>query len=185
MNVILTQDVYKLGSLGDEVNVKPGYARNFLIPQGKAVPMTRGNQKMVEHHRAILAKKRALAIDESKALEAKLEALELLFKVKAGESGKLFGSVTLKQIADEVHAQGIEVDRRLFALAAPIKSLGTHLVTVKLHTEVYAELKIKVAAEEIIKDAKAKALEAGLDYEEEPEAPKAKPRREETPEEEA
>ncbi|OGG99176.1 MAG: 50S ribosomal protein L9 [Candidatus Lambdaproteobacteria bacterium RIFOXYD1_FULL_56_27] len=168
MNVILTQDVYNLGSLGDEVAVKPGYARNFLIPQGKAVPVNRQNIKLIEHQRALLNKKRQEAIDNAKAFKAKLEALELVFMVKAGESGKLFGSVTQKMIADELVAQGMEIDRRMVNLSQPVKSLGTYKMAVKLHSSVVAEVTFKVAADEIIKEVKEEVLVPVEQVEEEP-----------------
>jgi len=153
MKVILKEDVYKLGSLGDEINVKDGYARNFLIPQSKAVPVTKGNKKMVEHHRALLAQKRKAAIDEAKDMATKLKATELVFKVKAGESGKLFGSVTLNQIIDALHEQGIDLSKKVVSIAGHIKTLGTHGVSAKLHSEVACDFKIRVEAEgEKVKD---------------------------------
>lgn len=167
MNVILTQDVFKLGSLGDEVSVKPGYARNFLIPQGLAVPVTRQNIKQIEHQRALLAKKRQEAVDTAKAMQSKLEGLDLVFKVKAGESGKLFGSVTQKMVVEAIAEQGVELDKRLVSLAAPIKNLGSHELSIKLHTEVSANLTLKVVADELIKEPKA---ETETDGEEAPDA---------------
>ena len=148
MKVILTQDVAKLGSLGDEVEVKRGYARNYLIPQGCAVLLTRDNKKQVEHQRKIIAKKRADAIAACKEQAAQLENTEIVFTMKSGESGKLFGSVTQKHVHDVLTAQGIELDRKKLHLAAPIKTLGSHIMLVKLHTEVSANLEIKVVAEE-------------------------------------
>ncbi|MDT8448301.1 MAG: 50S ribosomal protein L9 [bacterium] len=159
MNVILTQDVYNLGSLGDEVIVKAGYARNYLIPQGFAVPVTRQNIKQIEHQRALLNKKREEAINSAKALKAKLEALDMVFKVKAGESGKLFGSVTQKNITEAIAEKGIELDKRLVTLLAPIKTLGNYDLVVKLHSEVNASMTIKVAADELVKEPKAEAEE--------------------------
>ena len=133
MKLILKQDVYGLGSLGDEIAVKPGYGRNFLIPQGFAVPITNQNKKEVEHHKALLAKKRALAIGESQELAGRLEASGLEFKVNAGESGKLFGSVTPKQIFEALHAKGIDLSKKILQIAGPIKTLGTHTITAKLY----------------------------------------------------
>ena len=99
MKIILTQDVGKLGSLGDELKVKPGFARNYLIPQGKAVLITRANMKRLNHRRISLAKQREDAIATSKTMAKKLEEAELIFHRKSGGSGKLFGSVTQKHIA--------------------------------------------------------------------------------------
>jgi len=158
MKIILTQDVYKLGSLGDEVNVKSGYGRNFLIPQNMAVPVTKANQKLIDHQRALLAEKRKTAIDEAKALATKLQAVELSFTVKAGESGKLFGSVTMKQIMAALHDAGIDLSKKVVQLGAPIKTLGTHSLTAKLHTEVSCDFSIKVEGDkEALAEAKAQA----------------------------
>lgn len=160
MKVILKEDVYKLGSLGDEVEVKPGFARNYLIPQGKAVPFTRSNAKQVTHMKNLLAKQRADAIDKAKDLAAKLENTEIVFTMKAGESGKLFGSVTPKHIYDALQDQEIALDRRRLNLSVPIKSLGSHVIPVKLHTEVSAKLEIKVVADgETVKEEKPEDVE--------------------------
>lgn len=149
MKIILTQDVEKLGSLGDELDVKPGYARNFLVPQGKAVPVTRDNIKTITHKRALLDKQRADAISKSKALAEKIESAEVEFKMKSGDSGKLFGSVTLKHIYEALDEKGIELDRKKLTLASPIKNLGKHEIFVKLHTEVSAKLVVTVTPESI------------------------------------
>lgn len=154
MKVILKEDVFKLGSLGDEVEVKGGFARNFLIPQGKALPLTRENVKQINHQRSILAKKRADAIDQAQAFARQLEEIEIVFAMKAGESGKLFGSVTLKHIYDALAEKGIELDRKQISLSSPIKTLGNHVLPVKLHTEVNAELVIKVVAESVVAESK-------------------------------
>ncbi|MBU2513039.1 50S ribosomal protein L9 [bacterium] len=147
MKVILKEDVFKLGSLGDEVEVKPGYARNFLIPQDKALPFTRANVKQISHIKGILAKKRADAIGQAKALAEKLENTEIIFTMKAGENGKLFGSVTQKHIFDALQNQNIDLDRRKLHISVPIKTLGSHIIPIKLHTEVNAKLDVKVIAD--------------------------------------
>ena len=151
MKVILREDVFKLGSLGDEVEVKPGFARNFLIPQGKALPFTRSNVKQIEHLKKLLAKKRADAIDKAKSLAEKLENTEIVFTMKAGENGKLFGSVTQKHIFDALQEQEIDLDRKKLHISVPIKTLGSHIIPIKLHTEVNAKLDVKVVADEIVK----------------------------------
>lgn len=147
MKVILKEDVFKLGSLGDEVEVKRGFARNFLIPQGKALPLTRENVKQINHQRSLLAKKRADAIERAQDFAKQLEEIEIIFAMKSGESGKLFGSVTQKHIYDALAEKGIELDRKQLNLSSPIKSLGSHVLAVKLHTEVNADLVVKVVAE--------------------------------------
>ena len=150
MKIILKQDVYKLGSLGDEVIVKNGYARNFLIPQGAAVPVTKANQKLIAHQRALLAQKRQAAIDEANALSKKLQSSDLVFKVKAGESGKLFGSVTTKQIIEALHEKGIDLSKKVVQLTLPIKQVGTFAVVAKLHSEVTCDFSVKVEGDTVI-----------------------------------
>lgn len=150
MKIILKEDVAKLGSLGDELDVKPGFARNYLIPQGKAVPVTRANIKQITHHRALLAKQRADAIEKAKMLAKKLEDAEIIFEMKSGESGKLFGSVTQKHIYEALEEKGIELDRRKLNLSNPIKTLGSHVINVRLHTEVAADLNVQVKPEKIV-----------------------------------
>jgi len=147
MKVILKEDIHKLGSLGDEVDVKPGFARNYLIPQGKALLLTRENIKQVNHQKVLLAKQRADAIERSKSLAEKIESAKLEFAMKSGESGKLFGSVTPKHVFDAMVEKGIEIDRKRLTISSPIKSLGTHTVSIKLHTEVSANLEISVVSE--------------------------------------
>lgn len=165
MKVILTQDVYKLGHLGDEVVVKNGYGRNFLIPQGFALPITNANQKLVEHTRAQLAKKRKASIEESQALAEKLASTEVVFTMKAGESGKLFGAVTQKQIMEALHEQGVDLSKKMMQLPQPIKMLGSVEIPVKLHTEVSGIVKVKVVAE---KSEKAPAAEEAAEATEAP-----------------
>lgn len=161
MKVILKEDVFKLGSLGDEVTVKPGFARNYLIPQGKALPFTRSNVKQIGHIKNLLGKQRADAIAKAKALAAKLGNTEIVFTMKAGENGKLFGSVTPKHIFDALQEQGIELDRKKMSISVPIKTLGTHVITIKLHSEVKASLEIKVIADEIVVEPKESASVEG------------------------
>ena len=147
MKVVLKEDVFKLGSLGDEVEVKGGFARNFLIPQGKALPLTRENIKQINHQRSLLAKTRADAIEQAKNFARQLEETQLIFTMKSGDTGKLFGSVTQKHIYDALVEKGINLDRKQLNLSNPIKSLGSHVLSVRRHTEVSADLVVKVAAE--------------------------------------
>ncbi len=150
MKIILKEDVFKLGSLGDEVEVKPGYARNYLIPQGKALPFTRMNVNQINHIKNQLSKQRADAIAKAQAMADKLGNTEIVFTMKAGENGKLFGSVTPKHIFDALQDQNIDLDRKKLTISVPIKTLGSHIIPVKLHTEVKANLEIKVVADEIV-----------------------------------
>jgi large subunit ribosomal protein L9 len=147
MDVILREDVKSLGKAGEMVRVKPGYARNFLLPKGLAFEATEGNKKRI----AAEAKARDTRLAGEKAaasaLAAKLGAATVALKGKAGEEGKLFGSITAQDIADGLAAQGLEVDRRRIELEHPIKTLGFHSVAVRLHPEVHAEVKVNVVAE--------------------------------------
>ena len=147
MDVILREDVKSLGKAGEMVRVKPGYARNFLLPKGLAFEATEGNKKRI----AAEAKARETRLAGEKAaasaLAAKLGAATVALKGKAGEEGKLFGSITAQDIADGLAAQGLEVDRRRIELEHPIKTLGFHSVAVRLHPEVHAEVKVNVVAE--------------------------------------
>jgi large subunit ribosomal protein L9 len=147
MDVILREDVTSLGKAGEMVRVKPGYARNFLLPKGLAFEATEGNKKRI----AAEAKARDTRLASEKAaasaLAAKLGAATVALKGKAGEEGKLFGSITSQDIADGLAAQGLEVDRRRIELEHPIKTLGFHSVVVRLHPEVHAEVKVNVVAE--------------------------------------
>lgn len=147
MKIILTQDVDKLGSLGDELEVKNGYARNFLIPQGLALTVNRENQKFIDRQRARLAKQRTDAIETCQAMAKQLEEANLEFAMKAGDDGKLFGSITQKHIYDALEEKGIKLDKKKLNLSSPIKSLGTQSLLIKLHTEVSATLNVKVVAE--------------------------------------
>ena len=151
MKIILTQDVDKLGSLGDELQVKSGYARNFLIPKGYALTVNRENQKFVDRQREKLAKQRTDAIENCQTLAKQLEEAELLFSVKSGDDGKLFGSITQKHIYDALEEKGISLGKRKLNLPAPIKSLGSHSISVKLHTEVTAEFAVKVVSDAVEK----------------------------------
>ncbi|MDH5561132.1 MAG: 50S ribosomal protein L9 [Deltaproteobacteria bacterium] len=152
MNVILTTDVEKLGSLGDEVKVKPGYARNFLLPKGLAMAITRQNIGRIQKQREKLALKRADAVEQAKVIKDKLEELELVFEMKAGENGKLFGSVSQKQILDAITENKIELGKNKLQLAAPLKTVGTHVVLIKLHTEIICELKVKIVPEKEVEN---------------------------------
>lgn len=147
IEVILREDIKTLGKAGALVRVKPGYARNFLLPQGLAYEATAGNKKRIEgEQRANQAK---LTAEKAAAQEfaAKLAEVKLSIAAKAGEEGKLFGSVTSQEIADLLAAQGHEVDKRKIELEQPIRQLGHHIVTVRLHPEVHAEVHVDVVAE--------------------------------------
>jgi len=146
MKVILNENIETLGHIGDVVKVAPGYARNYLLPKKLAVLATEGNAKALEHTKRQMAYKKNKALDTAKNLVAKLEALSIVLSHKAGEEGKLFGAVTNMEIAAFLKANGFDIDRKSIVLADPIKHLGEFSVTVKIHPEVTATLKVTVAA---------------------------------------
>ena len=148
VQLILQEAVPSLGEAGDLVRVRPGYARNYLIPQGKAIFATDGRVKELEHHRRVIEDKVAQQMTELEAVKARIEALHLEIPARVGEEGKLFGSVTALQIHERIAAEGFEIERRRIALSEPIKEAGDHLIPVKLHRDLTAELKITVTAEE-------------------------------------
>ena len=148
VKLILREDVPNLGDPGDVISVKPGYARNFLVPQGKAIPATDARVKELEHHKRVVAEKVARELKALHVVVKQLESLELQINAKAGEEGKLFGSVTTAQIAELLVEKGFPVDRRKVLLDDPIKEVGEHTVPLKLHAGLVANLKLVVAAEE-------------------------------------
>ena len=147
MKVILLEDVRGSGKSGDVVNVSDGYARNMLIPRGLAVEATPQNVKQLEKKKEAIAKK--FAEDKAAALEIKkkLEEITVEVKTKAGKDGKVFGSVTSKDIAEALQALGFDVDKKKIQLDSPIKAVGTTDVNVKLFTEVSGKVKVNVVSE--------------------------------------
>jgi len=147
MQIILQEDVEKLGNRGDVVTVKPGYARNFLLPHKLAIEATAGNMKALERIRGSLAKKTATELDAAKKQAELLTGVSLKFTRKTGENDQMFGSVTTADIADGLKVQGFEVDKRQIQLKDPVKALGEYPVTVKVFRDITAEIKIHVAKE--------------------------------------
>ena len=147
MDVILRQDVEKLGNAGDLVTVKDGYARNYLLPRGFAYPATEGNKKRLEAEAKMRVKKAGAQVVVARELAAQLEAVSLTFTMKAGEGDKLFGSVTAADVAERLHAEGFTVDRKTIELPEPIKALGVYKVPVRLHHEVKPEVRVWVVKE--------------------------------------
>ncbi len=147
MEVILRDDVTSLGKAGELVRVKPGYARNYLLPQGLAYEATEGNKKRIAAEAKARSTRLAAEKSGAEALAAQLAQVSLTLTGKAGEEGKLFGSITAQDITEALAKQGLTVDRRRVELAHPIKHVGFHTVTVRLHPEVHAEVKVTVTAE--------------------------------------
>ena len=147
MNVILKEDIKNLGKMGDVVTVKDGYARNFLLPKNFAVEANEKNVKAFEHmKRQILDRARKIKTD-AEAMAAKFAGKIIVISAKAGEEGKLFGSVTTADIADALKKEGLEIDKKKIHLEEPIRRLGTFTVSVKVHPEVSADLTVQVVAE--------------------------------------
>jgi large subunit ribosomal protein L9 len=147
VQVILRQAVDDLGDIGEVVDVKPGYARNFLIPQGIAYEATDANQKRFEEERRHILSRSARELDRAKAAAERIQGQSVSFTMRAGEEGKLFGSVTASDIAEALNEKGLDVDRHLIRLEEPIKQLGVYKVTVRLHAEVRPEVTVWVVAE--------------------------------------
>ncbi len=148
MQVILREDIEKLGKIGDLVKVKEGFGRNYLIPQKKAIEATPKNVNAMEHARKMVADRLRKLKKEATADADRIKGLSVTIKAKSGEEGKLFGSVTSMDIAEAMKAQGVAIDKRKISLEEPIKRLGEFSVPVKLHTDVTVEIKVTVVAEE-------------------------------------
>jgi large subunit ribosomal protein L9 len=146
VQVILSEDVHALGDAGEIVSVKPGFARNYLIPQGKALPATAERVHQVEHQQRVISEKRAKELKDLESVKARLDATELEIEAQAGESGKLFGSVTAQNLADLLAEKGLKVDRRKIVLADAIKTVGEHTVAIRLRSDLVAEFKVTVTA---------------------------------------
>ncbi|CAN5562701.1 50S ribosomal protein L9 [soil metagenome] len=144
MEIILRQAVESLGHPGDVVTVKNGYARNFLLPRGYAFEATPGNLKRINAERSRLEAAENERRDGASDLAKKLEEVQLTFSARVGEEGKLFGSVTSSDIAEQLAAQGFNIEKRLIDLHEPIKALGVYRVPVKLHADVKPEIRVWV-----------------------------------------
>ena len=147
MQIILQEDVDKLGHRGDVVTVKPGYARNYLLPNKLAVEATRGNMKALERIRAALAKKTATELEAAKKQAELLTGVLVKFTRKTGENDQMFGSVTTSDIAEGLKSQSFEIDKRQVQLPEPLKTLGEFPVTIKVFRDVTAEIKVQIEKE--------------------------------------
>jgi large subunit ribosomal protein L9 len=147
MKIILTQEVDGLGGAGDVIEVKDGYGRNYLVPQGLAIRWTRGAQSQADSIKAARSARAVRDVAHAQELKAKLEGSAVKVMVKAGKEGRLFGAVTVADIASALgEAAGESIDKRTIALANPIKALGNHAVSVKLHDEVSASVALSVVS---------------------------------------
>jgi len=160
MKVILTEEIRGLGTRGDVVTVKDGYARNYLLPKNLAREASAGNLKQIEHERrkwSLLAQQEK---DAAQKAADKVKGVKITIEKRVGEHGHLFGSVTANEIADALMEKGIEVDKRRIELEQPIKNLGVHDVDVRLHRDVTAQIKVEVIALGVEKLEEAPAIEA-------------------------
>lgn len=148
MQVILREHLDNLGNPGDVVSVKPGYARNYLIPQGLAYEATDSNVRRIEREKAQVVRRAADELQQAQTRASAFEGISVTFNVRAGEEGKLFGSITSADITAKLAEQGVEVDRKQIQLDDPIKALGVFSVPVRLHAEVRPEIKVWVIKEE-------------------------------------
>lgn len=147
MDVILREDVKDLGRAGQLVKVKPGYARNFLLPKGLAYEATEGNRRRIEAEAKARTARQAQDREAASALAARLAAAPLTIKGKAGEGERLFGSITAQDIADALAKAGLSIDKRKIDLEHPIKTIGEHTVQVNLHHDVKGEVRLTVVPE--------------------------------------
>ena len=159
MKIILKQNVGKIGQVGEIVEVSDGFARNFLIPQGKAISFTAGNFKQIEYLKKREVEQREGELKEVKELAAKINNISLEIKVKAGEEGKLFGSVTSKDIVETMLKEhGIELDKKKLNLKESLKKLGVHIIPINLYKDVTPQIKVNLisdsASEQEIEDTK-------------------------------
>lgn len=145
MKVILLERVERLGGLGDTVNVKDGFARNFLLPRHKALRATAANQKVFDAQRADIEARNAKAKESAEAAGGKLDGSSYVLIRQAGEAGHLYGSVAARDVADAVNAEGGKIDRAMVVLDKPIKTLGLHEVKVRLHPEVTVTVTVNIA----------------------------------------
>lgn len=148
IQVVLTEDIENLGRVGEVVSVRGGHGRNYLIPQGKALPATAANLAMVEERRKVFEAAAMKQRNEAAELANRMNQLALSVARKAGEEDTLYGSVTSGDVADLLEAQGVVVDKRRILLTEPIKQLGEFVVPVRLHPEVTAEVKLQVIQDE-------------------------------------
>ncbi len=147
MKIILSAEVAKLGSIGDIVNVKDGYARNFLLPRGLASVANESNKKALDHQIRILEKKRAKALEAAKAVASNIEKTSVTVSKQVGEDEKIFGTVTTAELSELLKAEGLEIDKRDIKIVEDIKKVGVYQAEVRLHAAVTAAFKVWVVAQ--------------------------------------
>jgi large subunit ribosomal protein L9 len=156
MKLLLKEDVDGLGFCGEEVEVKDGYGRNFLIPKGKALLATPNNLKAFNHQKRIVQAKVKKVTGIAQEIADKISAVTIQIKKKMGDGGKMFGAVTAQEISDLLKAKGIDIDRRKIQIQEPIKKAGEYSIPAKLHPEVTAEIKLAVEGEKVVEKVEGK-----------------------------
>ena len=151
--VLLLQPINGLGAEGDTVTVRAGYARNFLLPRKQALPITQANKKQVESLLKAREAREQKEFENARELSEKIEKISIAIAVKTGEGGKMFGAVTANDLIERLKEEGVELVKKQLGLAQPIKDLGSHSATIKLHADVEAELKFEVVSENPIEEA--------------------------------
>ena len=150
--LLLIKPVEDLGNEGDTVTVKAGYARNYLLPNGLAIPVTKSNLKQIEALRERAEKRRQSELEAAQAISAKLDGIQIVFAVKTGPGGKMFGSVTAADLVAKISENGVELEKKQVNLYTPVKSLGKHTTKIRLHQDVTAEFDFEVVSENPIED---------------------------------
>ncbi|MDD2763680.1 MAG: 50S ribosomal protein L9 [Opitutaceae bacterium] len=153
--ILLIKPVEGLGAEGDQVKVRAGYARNYLLPRAIAVPLTRSNRKQIEALKKHRAERESQELAGAREIAAKLEKTRVAFAVKTGEGGKMFGAVTASDIHEKLVQAGVELDKRKIQLHTPVKTLGQHTVKIKLHPEVSVDLNFDIVSENPIVPAES------------------------------
>jgi large subunit ribosomal protein L9 len=159
--ILLLKPVEGLGGEGDQVKVRAGYARNYLLPRGFAAPVTVANRKQVDALKRRRAERESLELNGAQELAKKLEKTSFAFAVKTGEGGKMFGAITGNDVHDKLTAAGFSIDKKRVLLHTPVKTLGKHTVNVKLHADVTVELAFDVVSENPIEVAAPEVKPAG------------------------
>ena len=150
--LLLLQPVENLGDEGDTITVKTGYARNYLLPRGLAIPVTRANRKQIEALKTRAEKRRASELETAQATAAKLETIQIVFAVQTGPGGKMFGAVTAQDLVSRIAENGVELDKKQVSLYNPVKSLGRHSTRIRLHPEVSFDFEFEVVSENPIEE---------------------------------
>lgn len=150
--LLLIKPVEDLGSEGDTVTVKAGYARNYLLPNGLAIPVTKSNLKQIEALRERAEKRRQSELEAAQAVASKLEGVQIVFAVKTGPGGKMFGSVTAADLIEKIGESGVELEKKQVNLYTPVKSLGKHTTKIRLHQDVAVEFDFEVVSENPIEE---------------------------------